>query len=378
MSFDYRALEDRAKHIQAEIETLTTKQDPADEDRDKIMALHGELSAVEQVAGEMKDAELAELRAIIDRGTQLTQTGEDPAVLDFMAFLRSGEIRNASMSTTDANGGYIVPEPKHAELIEKVRKQNPVFGNATVFDMAGGDTTLQLPYKATHGAVANATEEGARSEQNAPTFESPSLTCYDYYTDQRATQTYLDSVADAEDLLLRWIYEDMLEQAEMDAVNGSGSKIQGLFGATATYTTKLSGAAGALANTAFHVAYFALPVKYRQSAVWLMNSATLSVATQYAYPNTQMPLATQNAAGEWTILGKRVLETDSAPDIGATTYPVAFADIASAYAVGIHRNTSVLRDPYTAAPKVRFYGLARLGGTAWDKQAAILLKSDNA
>lgn len=375
--YDYRALDDRAAKIQAQIEELTSKPDGADGDRDKIMALHGELNAVEQVAGEMKDAELAELRSIVDRGTNVGTTGVDQDSADFMAFIKSGEIRNASMSTTDANGGYVVPEPKHAELIELVRKQNPVFGNATVFDMSGGDVVMQLPYKATHGVVTNQTEAGDRSEQNAPTFESPSLTCYDYYTDQRATQQVLDSVNGMEDKLMTWIYEDIMEQAEADAVDGSGSKIQGLFGYTSTYATKLSGASGALANTAFHTAYFALNSKYRQNAVWLMNSATLAVAAAYQYPNTTMPLATQNAAGEWTILGKRVLETDNAPTIGSSAYPVAFADISSAYAVGIHRNISVLRDPYTATPKVRFYGLARLGGCAWDKQAAVLLKSNN-
>ena len=47
-----------------------------------------------------------------------------------------------------------------------------------------------------------------------------------------------------------------------------------------------------------------------------------------------------------------------------------FADIKRAYAVGVHRNISILRDPYTATPKIRFYGLARLGGVAWDYQAA--------
>lgn len=377
MPYDYRALDERAKGIQAKIEELTSKPEGADGDRDVIMALHGELNAIEQVAAEMKDAELAELRAIIEHTRTDATPGVDKDVADFMAFLKTGEIRNASLSYTDANGGYIVPEPKHAELIEKVRLSNPVFGNATVFDMTGGDVVMQLPYKATHGAVANQTEAGARSEQNAPTFESPSLTCYDYYTDQRATQQVLDSVSGMEDMLMGWIYEDIMEQAEGDAVNGSGSKIQGLFGYTSTYDTKLSGSSGALNNTAFHTAYFALNSKYRGGAAWLMNSATLAIAAAYQYPNTTMPLATQGADGNWSILGKPVLETDNAPAIGASAYPVAFANIKNAYAVGIHRNTSVLRDPFTATPKVRFYGLARLGGCAWDKQACVLLKSNN-
>ena len=110
-----------------------------------------------------------------------------------------------------------------------------------------------------------------------------------------------------------------------------------------------------------------------------MAPATLAAAAALAYPNLDnTPLCSQNANGDWVILGKTVLESDSAPAVGATAYPVCFADIASAYAVAIHRSTSILRDPYTATPKIRYYGLARMGGCAWDYQAAILMKSNDA
>ena len=379
---NYKDIEGRAKAIEGEITALAEKADPTDADRDRIMSLTGEMHALEDVAAQVRDAEIEELRTQVAAGQAAPvggQTAEDLVRKGYMDFIRTGQIMDASLSTTDANGGYIVPEPVHAELIEKVRLADPVFGNATLFNMTG-DTVMTLPYKSAHGVIANATETGARSEQNAPTFTAPTLTCYDYYTDQRATQQVLDSVTGIEDMLLGWIYEDVQEQAGKDAVNGDGStKIKGLFTETSKYTTKLSGSAGALVNTNFLTVYFSLPVKYRKNANWMMSGATLAVVAAFAHPasTATVPLATQNAAGDWTILGKTVLESDSAPAIGAANYPVALADIKAAYAVGIHRNTSVLRDPYTATPYVRFYGLARMGGCAWDYQAAILLKSNN-
>lgn len=382
MAFDYRALQERAKTLQAKVEELSAKDEPSDADRDETMSLMGEIRALENTAGELRDTELEELRGIVEAGT--TVGGEDPGAEErsqFYGYLLKGDgaIQNASLSTTDANGGYIVPEPVHAEMIEKVRTEDPIFGRATMFPMSG-DTTLMLPYKSAHGAVANATEAGARSEQDAPTFTSPTLTCYDYYTDQRASQTFLDSVGGAETMLLNWIYEDVQEQAGADAVTGDGStKIKGLFAETDKYSTMLSGSAGALANTNFLTAYFTLPIKYRKNAVWLMSSATLAVVAAMAYPNVaDRALANQRESdGTWTVLGKPVVECDTAPAIGSTAYPVAIADIKAAYAVGVHRDTSVLRDPYTAPPKIRFYGLARLGGCAWDYQAAELIKSNN-
>lgn len=381
--YDYKEVEGRCQAIEAQIMDLAAKENPSETDRDKLMSLTGEMHALEDVAGKMRDAELEELRAAVNAGKSAVLTdGETPTEAlkrQYLAWMKSGQIMDASLSTTDANGGYIVPEPVHAELIEKIRKNDPVFGNATVFRMSG-DTTMLLPFKSAHGVVANATETGARAEQNAPTFTSPSLVCYDYFSDQRATQTVLDNVDGMESMLLGWMYEDIQEQAGADAVAGNGTtKIKGLFAESDKYTVLLSGAADTLNNTCFLAAYFALPVKYRTNAVWLMTGATLAVVAAYAHPaSANVLLATQNAAGEYVILGKRVLETDSAPAIGNGLIPVAFADISAAYAVGIHRTTSILRDPYTVAPYVRFYSLARMGGCAWDYQACKLIKSDNA
>jgi len=376
----YKELEERTLVLEAEAQAIAAKTEKTVEDRERFDCLMGEIRAYERIAGELKDREIEELRAAVARPVVGSEPAsrDEAAVASFRAFLKTGTPMDASLTTTDANGGYIVPEPVHAQLIELVRKSDPIFGRATQFDMRG-DTTMVLPYKSAHGAVTNAVEAGARSEQNAPTFEGPTLTCYDYYTDQRATQTVLDSVAGMEDMLLGWIFEDIQEQAGADAVSGSGTtKIKGLFSETSAYTVKTSGSNDVLVNTQFLTTYFALNAKYRKNAVWLMSGATLATVAAMSYPISSNvdPLAIQGADGVWRILGKEVVETDSAPAIGDGAYPVAFADIASAYAVGIHRNTTILRDPYTAVPYVRFYGLARMGGCAWDKQAAILMKSD--
>lgn len=381
MAFDYRIVEERTKALEAKALEISAKETQTPAEHDEFVSLMAEIHANEKIAAELRDAEIAELRDIVARGTQIgggEPSKEEAEIKAFKNFLRTGEIQAASMSTTDANGGYLVPEPIHAELIEKIRKNDPVYGNATLFPMKG-DTTLNLPYKSAHGVVSNAAEAGARSEQNAPTLTAPTLVCYDYYSDQRATQQFVDSVEGAEDMLMGWMFEDVQEQAGADAVNGDGStKIKGLFTETDKYTTKLSGSAGALANTNFLTVYFSLPVKFRANGAWLMSGATLATVAAFAHPaSANVLLANQDNAGNWTILGKKVLETDSAPAIGASNYPVAFADLKAAYAVGVHRSTSILRDPYTATPKIRYYALARLGGCAWDYQAAILLKSNN-
>jgi len=383
MRFDYREVEGRCQELQAKVERLAAKPKQQAADREELASLLGEVHAREEIAGKMREAELEELRALVASGKSVELGGDygfgaDAVSRDYYKFLKTGKVMDVALSTTDANGGLIVPEPLHAEKIEKVRKSDPIFAGAFQFDLSGGDTVMTLPYKSAHGVAVVATETGARTEQTEPTFTAPTLTCYDYYTDQRATQTVIDSVPRMEELLLGWIYDDIYEAFGVHLATGSGAgQPSGLFAATSFYTTQLSGAAGALANTNPLSMFLALPPRYRASAVWLCNSATLAVLSGFASPS-----ASQTSLVDWTsgaprLLGKPVLECSSAPAIGAANYPLAVADLAAAFAVGTHRPPGVLRDPYTVAPYIRYYGLSRLGGCPFDPQACILLKSNS-
>ena len=388
MKYDFRAVEAKAAAMQEEVTNLTSKPagERTPEDELRIVELMGRINECELQARDMRDAELEELRGLVATGVPVggsKETESERAIEAFAAYLRTGqEITDASLSYTDANGGYIVPEPAHADLIEKIRKSDAILGRATYFPLSG-DPSIVLPYKASHGVVATATETGARTEQNAPTFTGPTITCADYYSDQRATQLWVDSVNGSETMLMQWMYEDIWEQAGADACVGAGptsNALEGLFTGTTKYQTRLSGVAGALSNANFLATYFALPVKYRANAVWIMSGSTLAVVAAMGHPaaSTTIPLATQDQnTGAYKILGKEVAESDSAPAIGAANFPVAFADVQRAYAYAVHRTPSVLRDPFTATPKVRYYSLARIGGAPWDYQAAILLKSNN-
>lgn len=379
---DYRVLDKKAEDLRSKGAELAAKGDAVTpEERDALMTITGQLNELDELRVAARDEAIEHANEIVRTGSGAGAETADKATADaFRSFMKTGstEARAALVAGTDANGGYIVPEPVHGPLIEKYRKINPLLNEATVFPMSG-DTTMYLPYKNAHGVVGNAAEAGARAEQTEPTVANGSLVAYDYFTDQRAAQTWLDSVDGGEDMMLGWIYEDFAEQFGTDLAVGSGiTKAKGIFASTATYGTLLSGAAGAIANTAFLTQFFGLQQKYRSNAKWYMSPATLGVALGLAMPNmVNTPLVDSRSDGFY-ILGKKVVECDDAPAIGAAAFPVAFGDLKKGYAVGIHKNTTILRDPYTATPLVRFYGVARMGGVAWDPSAVTLMKSNNA
>jgi HK97 family phage major capsid protein len=392
MSTDYRELDRRASEIRAETEGILAKgENMTAEDRDLLNQRVGEMNTLERMALELRDGELEELRTAVARGNSTAVAGDgitpeaQAQVDDFRAYMHSGEQRAALVAGTGANGGYIVPEPTHAPLIEKYRRHSPLIQDCTVFEMSG-NTVMYLPFKSAHGVVTSTTETGARTEQTEPTFTGGSgsqLQAFDYYTDQRATQQFLDDIPSAEETILEWVYEDFMEQLNADAATGAGSgsqKLTGIFVSNATYLNLLSGSAAAITNTAFLTQFFKLPFKYRPNAKWYMSPTTLAVAMGFAYPNlNNTPLVQPNPTdGSFSILGKPVVEVDDAPAIGATAYPVAFGDLSRAYAVGMHKQPVILRDPFTDKPRVIFYGLGRYGGIPWDPNALVLCKSNNA
>lgn len=379
---DYRAIDRQAEELRAAGAELAAKGETlVSEDRDKLMKITGQLEELDRLRIEARDAEIAEARSVIEQGRRVGETPEGNESVDaFRSYIRSGAESRALVAGTDANGGYIVPEPEHAPLIEKYRKISPLLNEVQVFNMSG-DTTMMLPRKDTHGATANATETGARAEQTAPTFTNGTLQAFDIFTDQRATQQFLDSVDGSESLITGWIYEDIAEKFASQVAAGSGYGSQqaaGIFNASAVYGNQLSGSAGALTNTSFLTTFFGLPQKFRSNSKWYMSPATLASVLGFAYPNLNNTSLVENRNGQFFILGKPVVEVDDAPSIGAANFPVAFGDLRQGYAAGIHKAVSILRDPYTAVPNVRFYGLGRMGGTPWNKDAVILLKSNNA
>ena len=379
---DYRSMDKQAEELRAKGAELAAKGELVAEERDTLMKITGKLEELDRLRVEARDAEIAETRAIAESGRAVGETAQaDKASGAFRSYIKSGaEDRATLIAGTDANGGFVVPEPLHAPLIEKFRKVSPILENVTVFNMTG-DTTMFLPRKDTHGTVANATETGARTQQTEPTFTNATLQAFDLYTDQRASQQFLDSVDGAENWITESIYGDFAEKFQSQLATGAGSGSQqatGLYTATSTYSTVLSTAAASLTGQTFLNAFFALPQKFRGNAKWYLSPATLSAVIGLAYPNLNNTPLVENRNGVFYILGKPVVEVDDAPAIGAANYPVAFGDLAQGYAAGIHKSVSILRDPYTAAPNVRFYGLARMGGTVWNKDAVLLIKSNNA
>jgi HK97 family phage major capsid protein len=144
---------------------------------------------------------------------------------------------------------------------------------------------------------------------------------------------------------------------------------------------KTGGAAGfAAANPsdALIQLQHALKRQYRANASWLMNDATLGTIRRFKDGNglyLWAPSALmQGAVGQ--LLGHPVMTDDFMPDLDTNSYPIAFADFNRAYYVVDRKGLTVLRDPYTSVPRVRFVGRRRVGGGIAMFEAIKLMKCE--
>ena len=375
---NFHQIEARAEILDRERSLLLAKPNKSDADRDLLMRLTGQIEALATEATLAAAAEQEELEACVARGHALGGTGIGSGEAKaFYDYVRTREPQNL---TTGDTGAYVVPEPILAPVQAAARALSPITAFSYQLDLTGGSPEAELPLKS-HGVAAHASETGTRSEQTTATFASASVVARDIYSDQRPSSTWLDSVPGAPEMLTRWLLEDLFETLEEDvAIGVGGDRADGLFAATSFFTVVPSGASNALANTLPMSMITAIDPRFLPAAAFVCNAATLGVLSAMSMPSSVDAPLVNWESGEPKMYGFPVLRQTSAPNIGDGAYPLALADLRSAYIVATHRRPGVLVDPYTVSStgKVRYLASMRVGGCPWNPGACILGKSDTA
>lgn len=376
-----RAIDDLRAQMQA---TISNDETPEQDRRDAVMRMTGEVAALEVQARELREHELESVRQASASGSRIGGVdAHAEQVAAFRNFVQVGDVSNAALITTpDQNGGYLMPKPLREQVLDIVRKVNPIMADATVFNLnKPGTFKVELPRKLTATAGGWVAETAARAATDAPTLGRQTLTCHEWYAYPEATQSFLDAVANAEQFIVDDIAATFGATLGTGLAAGTGdanNQPVGLFTASSFYSTKLSSTADSLDAAQILGAYFSLPAQYLAGAKFYANGATFAALSALAWPNLVDTPLVRWENGVPTIMGKAVVIVDDAPAIGNGAFPLAFGDLARGYAVGMHSDISTLRDPYTNKPYVGFYSTGRAGGTPWDPKAVLLLKSDNA
>ena len=120
----------------------------------------------------------------------------------------------------------------------------------------------------------------------------------------------------------------------------------------------------------------ALRPRWRQGAVWLMNTSTKGVIRKLKDSEGNYMLRMGLEVGEGNqLLGYNIEEMDHMPDIGANAFPVAFGNFDEAYMAVERIGLRITIDDNISSPgQVKFYVRRRVGGKLRNDQPLKLIK----
>lgn len=307
-------------------------------------------------------------------------------------YLRRGqevELKSLSGSVL-ADGGYAIPREIDSVIDATLKSISPIRGVANVVQVGSAGYRKLV----TSGATASgwAAETGARTETATPAFNEIVPSFGDLYANPAATQAMLDDAAfDVEAWLATEIATEFAKAEGTAFVSGSGTnRPKGFLTQANAATPDATRPFGTLQYVATGVSaafpgsnpsdklldlVHTLRAPYRQGAVWVMNSATLSAIRKFKTSDGAFIWTPGIAVGQPdTLLGYPVIEAEDMPDIAANSLSIAFGDFKAGYVVADRSETGILRDPFTNKPYVHFYATKRVGGCVSNSEAIKLMK----
>ena len=367
----------------------------------KADALEASFEALEREDEEVAQLkeEMAQLKARIDaQAVAASRPALSGAKAEGSAFvdgylrkgLEAGVELKALSGTSDAAGGYAVPEEIDAEIGRLLTSISPIRAIANVVRVG----TAGYRKLVTRGGTPSGwvSETAGRPETDTPSFIEIAPPFGELYANPAASQSMLDDAAfDVEAWLAHEIATEFARAEGAAFVNGSGiNRPKGFLAAPVsaaadsarpfgTLQFVASGAAGAFAANAPQDRLIdlvqALRPPYRQGAAFVMNSATASAIRKFKTSTGALMWQPSLTVGQPdTLLGYPVVEAEDMPDIAPDSLSIAFGNFKAGYLIAERTETQILRDPFTNKPFVHFYATRRVGGQVANSEAIKLMK----
>lgn len=343
---------------------------------------------------------VGELQAAIDAANtkiaamSLSGTGPD-AVKDaeyteaFQAHFSKGQVQANLNKGADPEGGFLAPVEWDRTITDKLVEVSAMRSIASVQNISTAGFTKLFNLRGTGSGWVG--EEEARPETSTPTFGSMVITPGEIYANPGATQGMLDDAAvDLESWLANEVQTEFAKQEGLAFVAGNGVNKPNGFLSYATGAANAGanplGAIGvdpAAATTAVTEdelldLIYGTPASYTNGARFVMNRTSLGKIRKLRDADGRQLWQPSSVAGQPSqLLAYPVTEMPDMPDMAANTTPIAFGNFARGYLIVDRTGVRVLRDPFTAKPKVLFYTTKRVGGAVVDPKAIRILQMDD-
>src|SRR4051812_12938587 len=371
--------------VEVKADALEESFDAIEEDEDGVAALRAEL---ELLKAKIASGAIAAQRPALDG----VKSAEASSFIDqyVRRGIESGLETKAIGSSTDAIGGYAVPEEIDRTIDETLVPISPIRAIANVVKVGTAGYRKLIASGGTPSGWVGF--EAARPETGTPTFTEVVPASGELYANPAASQQMLDdAMFDVEKWLAHEIATEFARAEGKAFVSGTGAS-QPLGFLTSPNSAAVdasrpmgtlqflgTGAPGAFpaSNPADKLIDLVQTLRspYRQGAVFVMNSATAATVRKFKTADGAFMFQPSLAAGQpATLLGYPLIEAEDMPDISANSLSIAFGNFKAGYVIAERNATSILRDPFTHKPYVHFYATKRVGAQVVNSEAIKLLK----
>jgi HK97 family phage major capsid protein len=293
-----------------------------------------------------------------------------------------------TVTSTGSAGGFALPEIIERQIARLSVDISPIRQIATVRTVGSPD--YKELFDVNGAAFEWVGEAGARSQTNTPDLAEVAPTFGTASARPRASEESLDDLFfNVEEWLQTSVAEAMAAGEGLSFVSGNGTtRPTGFLTGTPVATADAgrafgvlqfiaSGQAAAMPTSAdvFYDVVYSLRARYRANARWVTSRSVLSAMRKYKDTTNQyLWQPSLSASQPESFMGYPITEAEDMPAVAANAFPLAFGDFREGYQIVDRIGLSVLRDPYTAKPFVKFYTTKRTGGAVVNFEAIKLMR----
>ncbi|NTU77324.1 MAG: phage major capsid protein, partial [Alphaproteobacteria bacterium] len=326
------------------------------------------------------------------------QDGESEYKEAFLRYVTKGVEQDVTSLLTkemdvigDQQGGYMVPTEMADRIVTRQFDTTPMRQLATVMSISS--EAVEMLRDTNEPDAQWISELGTPADTDQGALGRIRIPVHELYAQPKATQKLLDdAVINVEEWLIQRVSDKFARRENTAFVSGDGlGQPRGFLSYSTAATGDSSRAWGVLehvatgADGAFSTSTGAdvlidlmhkLRSGYLPKATWLM-PRTVADLVRKLKENTSNAYIWQpslQAGTPATLLGHPIMLAEDMPSLASGSVSLAFGNFGEGYTIVDRVGLCVLRDPYTAAPFVKFRCSKRVGGDVVNFDAIKLLK----
>ena len=292
---------------------------------------------------------------------------------------------------SDPQGGFSVPAEISERIVSRQFDTTPMRQLATVMSISSD--AVEMLRDTSEADAQWVSELGTRSDTDQGAIGRIRIPVHELFAQPKATQKLLDdSILNVEEWLVGRVASKFSRRENTAFVSGDGvGQPRGFLSYTTQAVSDTTRSWGVLEHVATGVdAAFApsnaadtlitlmnkLKAGYLSKAAWLMPRSVVDAVRKFKESGTGAYIwqPSLQAGLPATLLGYPVVLAEDMPSISSGSLSVAFGNFEEGYTIVDRRGLQSLRDPYTAAPFVKFRCSKRVGGDVVNFDAIKVLR----